>query len=115
MAATELTVQAVARTGLEATYTAANADGGHVVDNQADRRMFLHVKNGDSGAHTVTVATPGTVDDLAISDLEVTIPAGEERFIGPFPSSVYNSSGQVTVTFDGVTSVTIAALRLPNA
>jgi len=114
MSATELTVQDMSRDGLEATYTAANADG-HVVDNQSDRRMFLHVKNGDSGSHTVTVATPNTVDGLAVTDLSVAVPAGEDRFIGPFPAPVYNSSGQISVSFDAVTSVTIAAIRVPNS
>lgn len=107
----ELTVQAVTRAnnGLDPTYAAAAVGGDtvRVVDN-----LFLHVKNGDAAPHTVTVATPGTIGGLAIADLPATIPAGDERMIGPIDHNFRASTGLASITYDGVTSVTIAAIRV---
>ena len=113
MASVELTVQEVSRDGLEATYAAANADGNHF-DNQADNRTFLHVKNGDGDDHVVTLSIQETVDGQTVTNPTVTVTAGEARLIGPFPAPIYNTSGQVYVAYDAVTSVTVAAIRLPN-
>jgi hypothetical protein len=85
--------------------------------------VFLHVKNGDGSPHTATITTPNTVDGLAVSDLAVTIPAGEERIIGPFPY-IYDTvdtdpdpdiDPAVFVDLDADTSVTLAAIKLPGA
>ncbi len=107
-----LTVQQIANTGLEPTYAAASA-GGDVFEFTAD--AFIHVKNGDASSHTVSVvsqysATPG----IAPADIDVAIPSGEERMIGPFKRDFFENSatGEVELTYDAVTSVTIAALRL---
>lgn len=107
----ELTVQAVTRAsdGLEPTYAAASGGGDTV---RVAENLFLHVKNGDASAHTVTVATPGTVAGLAIADLTATIPASEERMIGPIDQNFRASTGLASITYDGVTSVTIAAIRI---
>lgn len=111
MARTALTVQVIARTGLDPAYSSANADG-HSVQNTG--RECVHVVNGGGGAITVTIQTPGTVDGLAVSDRTVSVPAGEDRIIGPFPVRDYNQPNTETiyVDFSGVTSVTVAALRL---
>lgn len=110
MARTEITYQQIARTGLEQTYAAANADGNKFSN---DGRMFLHVKNGGGAPITVTIQTPGTVDDLAIADQAVVVTNAEERMIGPFPPTIYNQSDRmVYVDYSAVTSVTVALLRL---
>ena len=112
MARTALTVQPMARTGLEATYGAANGDG-HSFQN--DGRTFLHIKNGATDC-VITVATPRTVDGQAVTPRTVTCTADEERFIGPFPPSLFNQMGAagdvVHVDFDDVSNVTVAALRI---
>jgi hypothetical protein len=107
----ELTVQTITRAsdGLEPTYAAA-AGGGDTV--QVVSNLFLHVKNGDASPHTVTVVTPGTVAGLAIADLTATIPASEERMIGPIDQNFRATNGLASITYDGVTSVTIAAIRV---
>lgn len=119
MARTALTLQTTARTGLNTSYTAATADG-EGFDNTSERVM-LHVKNGGAGATVVTIATPGTVDGLAITDRTVSVPAGEERMIGPFKKEQYNQddsggdtglSEAVFVNTDVQTSVTLAAIKL---
>jgi hypothetical protein len=108
MARTALSVQSITRAGLNPSYTAANADG-HSISNDG-KKTFLHVKNGGGGSVDVTVQTPGSVDGLAVADRVVAVPAGEERAIGPFPTAYYGST--VNVDFSGVTSVTVAALKV---
>jgi hypothetical protein len=109
MARQTLTVQTIDLDGLEATYTAANGDG-HSFAN--DGRVLLHVKNGDAADKTITVQTPATVEGVDVAEVTVTVPAGEERFIGLFSRKIFNQSGGVVyVDYSATTSVTIAALK----
>lgn len=119
MARVALSVQSTARTGLEAAYTAATADG-HAFDNTREN-VFLHVKNGAGADTTVTISTPATVDGLAIPDRTVVVTASEDRFIGPFPKGLYNNDDSegdtglaeaVFVNVSPTTSVTYAAIKL---
>lgn len=104
--------------GLNATYVAA-AGGGDVAPN--DGRTVLHVKNGGGGSINVTVtANAATVQDpnkgtLTKPNVVVAVPNGQERFIGPFPPAAFNdANGNVPITYSGVTTVTIAAVRVPQ-
>lgn len=113
MARTDLTVQDIVRTGLQATYTAAIADG-HMFANDG-KQTFIQVINNDAASKTITIQTPATVDSLAVTDRTVAVPAGEERFIGPFPKGTYNQSdGKVYIDYSAVTSVTVAVLKVPE-
>jgi hypothetical protein len=110
MAQTAINYQQIVRTGLEAVYTAAVADGAKFAN---DGRMFVDVLNEDASPINVTVQTPVIVDGLAVADLVVAVPAGESRKIGPFPPNIYNQSdGMVYVDYSAVTDVTVALLRL---
>ena len=115
MVMTTLAVHVMSRTGLEPTFSAANADG-HEFSNHG--RTFIQAFNGGGSDIEHTFATPGTVDGLAIAELVVDIPAGEDRIIGPFPPETYNTEEGVTdtvkVTFEGVASLTIAAIVMPK-
>lgn len=108
-----LTVQSVSRSGLEATYASCAVGGDTFVNSGYE---IIHIKNGHSGAQTVTITTPATTYGLAIADPAVEVTAGEERFIGPFPPAVFNgASDTVSLTYSGVTSLTIAILKvIPN-
>lgn len=108
----QLSVQAVTRagTGLTPSYAAASGGGDTV---KVGPTVFLHVKNGHSSAQTVTVVTPGTTaGGLAISDLAIAVPNGAERMIGPIDNSFRGSGGLASITYSGVTSLTIAAIRI---
>jgi hypothetical protein len=108
MAALSTTV--VPLTGAAVSYTAA-ASGGDTC--QTGQGILLLVKNGDSSSHTVTLATPGTVHGLAIADRTVTVAAGAETAI-PVTGDYRNAStGLASITYDGVTSVTVAVIRVP--
>lgn len=106
-----LTIQDIVRAGLDPTYETAAGGGDTAANLNGD--VHIHIKNGSGGSVTATFETPRTVDGLAVDDLAVPIPAGEERFIGPFPPSTFNDgAGDVAITYSAVTSVTIAALRI---
>lgn len=105
-----LTTQNVVRTGIVPTYAAA-AGGGDTFIPSAD--TFLHIKNGSGGSLTVTVAVTATVIGQAASNVAVAIAAGAEKMIGPFPYEFFNQSdGTAAVTYSGVTSLTVAVLKL---
>jgi len=104
-----LTAQTIVRTGLEATYAACAAGGDEFV-NTGDE--FIHIKNAAVGDQTVTIETPATVDGLAVADRDVVVTAAEERFIGPFSTSVYNDGdAKVQLTYDAVVTLTIAIIK----
>lgn len=95
---------------LEATYSACAGGGDQFL---AGNDVFIHVKNGHSSPQTVTAATPKTVDGLAVADVATAVTNAEERFIGPFPPNLFaDGNGMVQLTYDGVTSLTIAVLKL---
>lgn len=97
--------QAPKLSGTAITYAAADAAGdtlGHTTSG------VLRVKNGSAGAVTVTVVTPGnTKYGQADPDIPVSVAAGAEVAIGPFPNSLA-VDGVVSVTYSAVASVTVA-------
>lgn len=107
----ELTVQNIVITGLEETLAAAAA-GGDTFKN--DGRIFFYVRNASVADITVTFTTPGKIGGVDIENPAVVVTAAEERMIGPFNPSIFNNaSGLVAVTYSGVTTLTVAAIRLP--
>lgn len=115
-----LTVQEVIESGLNLSTTSA-ASGGDEFTNSDDERTFLYVDNQDASAKQVTVTAqkssttrPG-YGSVTKSDAVVSVPAGEQRYIGPFPGTAFNdANGKVQVTYDAVTSVSVAAVKVPK-
>ena len=114
MARTALSVQSSSKSGLSATYSAADATNGMLFTN--DGGIFLHVKNGGAGSINVTITSVpcshGRTEDQIVS-----IGAGADEFIGPFKKELFNQKsgtdvGKVYVDFDIDTSVTLAAIKL---
>lgn len=107
-----LTVQEITRVGTAVTPVAAGAGGDKMAPSDDS---FLIVVNGGGGAITVTVATPGTaLTDVGIADLSVSVGAGLTRYIGPLPYAYFANptDGLCDITYSGVTTVTVAAVRL---
>ncbi|WP_416976719.1 hypothetical protein [Streptomyces sp. T028] len=107
-----LTTQTIVAAGLDPTYAAASGGGDKVTPGPT---TFLHVINGGGSSVTVTVATPGNFyAAVANPDLTVTVGASGEQMI-PIPQNPFGDpadSGLAAVTYSGVTSVTVAALRI---
>ena len=107
-----LSVQNIVLAGLEPTYANATELGDEFVNTTG--RVFLHVKNGDASEKTVTVLSQKTCDQGETHNIAVTIPASEERIIGPLTTGRFNDGdGKVQVTYSAVTSVTVAAIQIP--
>lgn len=110
-----LTVSSAKRAtnGLDLAGVAA-AGGGDTFVNTGQE--VLVIKNGSGAPITLTVATPVTVDGLAVTDLTATIGAGETRMVGPFPPGIYNDTGvaggSVSLTYSGVTTLTVAVVKV---
>lgn len=109
-----LTVQDSAQAGLEVSFDAA-AGGGDEFAN-ANGNTILLVNNGDGSPVTVTIVTQSTYQGLALADQAVVVAAGEIEAIGPFNTDDFNdSNGRVQVTYSGVTSLTVAAVKVRQA
>ena len=106
-----LTVQTISLTGLTPTTTAAGA-GGDTFANAADASTFLRVENGGGGSVTVTIASTTTCSQGGTHDVAVAVAAGAKADIGPFDPTRFGTT--VSVTYSGVSSVTVAARRLPR-
>ncbi|MEW2570498.1 hypothetical protein [Streptomyces sp. NPDC047070] len=99
-------------TGLAIDYDSASGGGDTCLTGAG---VLLLVKNGDAGSHTVTLVTPGTVDGLAIADRAIAVAAGATAAI-PVTNAYRNpSTGRANITYDGVTSVEVAVLRVAVA
>ncbi|MDX2681105.1 hypothetical protein [Streptomyces soliscabiei] len=105
-----LTTTVVGLTGAAVAYTAA-AGGGDTCQTGAG--VLLLVKNGDASSHTVTLATPATVNGLAIADRAIAVAAGAEMAIPVTNDYRDPSTGRAAITYDAVTSVTVAVVRVP--
>lgn len=91
------------------------AGGGDVFPNNG--LCLLVVNNGGAGAIDVTVDDPGSATPVGATafnpDVTINVPAGTRRTIGPFPPWRFNnSSGQVSVTYSGVATVTVGVIRI---
>jgi hypothetical protein len=73
--------------------------------------VFLEANNGSGAPITITLVTPGTVDGLAIADRAVIVPAGE-RWKIPVPRLFAAADGQCSITYSGVTTLTVGAFRI---
>lgn len=109
-----IATQTVTQAGLSPSLQACSSDGDTYAPSAT---TFLYVKNGDTAQHTVTVHTTATAYGQPISNVAVPIPAGTEMMFGPFdPGMVANPETTLaTITYDAVTSMTVAAINCPAA
>ena len=101
MPRTALSKELFTDAGLAPTYVAPDAAGAMI---DGDGRTVLHVKNGGAAPITVTVQTPEQRAGLDVAERQLPVPAGGDRFIGPFPIPTYNRNttpdqGKVYVDF----------------
>lgn len=95
------------------TLTAASAGGDRFAP---DSNTFLLVRNGGGSPITVTVVTPGVnAIGLNYDDAVFTVAAGAEKMAGPFPAQFFadpTAGGLASITYSGVTSLTIAPVQV---
>jgi hypothetical protein len=107
----DLTVQAASLGGILPTYAAA-AGGGDTFFN--DGKTLFHIKNGDASGMIATfddVQSSSPAEAVAFDpDVDVSVGATSEQLIGPFPTNRFGTS--VAVSYDSVTTLTVAAIRV---
>ena len=113
-----LSTQSISLAGAVPTYATAADNGVEATPTYMDKfragaHTYLHVKNGGGAPTTVTVNDPNSDAPTAAyvfnPDIEVTINAGAEKVLGPFPAARFRdpADGLVHVTYSVVTSVTV--------
>jgi len=107
----QLTIQTIARTGINLTDLAVAADAAG--DKWANSgQEFIAVINSGGSAVTVTLNFAATLDGQSATNRTVSVPAGKTMFIGPFPQSLYNdSAGNAEIDYSAVTSVKVSAFK----
>ena len=103
-----LSVVTNALTGVDIAAASA-AVGGDTFTNDGTTRAILI--NGSGGAIVTTFVTSGTeaITGLAIADLTVSTGGTSTKIAGPFPVAQFGST--VSITYDGVSSFTIALVK----
>lgn len=105
----ELTVQDVDHSGLEPDAGLQGADAGGDTWLNTGREMF-RVVNGSGGEINVTVDAVRDCNQGFDHDAQVAVPAGEERWLGPFATARFGANP--SVTYDAVTSVTVGVYNV---
>ncbi|MFP5515467.1 MAG: hypothetical protein ACLGJC_20575 [Alphaproteobacteria bacterium] len=116
----QLTAQNTSETGAALTYSPASSTGDSFTNTGAE---VAHVKNGGGSSIIVTVKSRNTTPDVpgygpvSKPDRTITVPAGSDRLIGPFPPKAFNeaATGRVSLTFSSTTSVTAAVIAVRAA
>lgn len=113
-----LTVQTVDRAGFDLASGAVAAAGGGD-DFVNDGNTFVYVNNGGGGSINVTLNFRSglTVDGVTPTSKVVAVAAGVRKLIGPFPTQYYadTTTQKMALSYSGVTSVTVAALKLTTS
>lgn len=106
-----LAVEELTRTGLQFAAPAAAAGGDQFLPSD---RTFVRIANAGGGSITVTIVSTSTLLGLAVADVVVVVGAGAQIHIGPFPAEHFAdpTDGLADMTYTGVTSVTVSAVRL---
>ena len=112
-----LTPQKIVDSGLIETAVAATAGGDQFTNSGIE---FIHVTNGHaSTACVVTIIAQVTnihhqqFGSVTKSNITKSVAAGQDAFIGPFKQSAFNdTNNNVQITYDGVATISIAALYL---
>lgn len=109
--ATAKVPQVIAPTGIVPTaFTPAQVEGHYFPNNGT---TFLLVTNGSASSIDVTAISQLTLEGLAVADSVVAVAAGATKLIGPFNPTIFNDdSGNATVTFSAITTITCSIISL---
>ena len=106
-----LTVAEISRAGTALTLVAATSPSNWFPNTG---RTYAHVRNGSASPITVTIDSVRRCDQGFDHDEIVSVPAGGDRLLGPFPPERFNNAdGRVTISYSAVTTVTVGAFNLP--
>jgi len=86
---------------------------GDTFANGGREAILIRHNNALGAAVTLTIATPLTIDGLAVADASIVVGPGETHLLGPWPASTYNDSQkQATVSYSDATDLSIAIVKV---
>jgi len=104
-----LTTQVVTKAGVAPVYSAVNASDTITADTPG---LWLHVKNANAGACTVTLVDAGkTPSGSSAANPTVTVPASTGDRLISLPAELADATGLITVTYSPTASVTAGVFR----
>lgn len=109
-----LTQQQINRAGVADSLTAA-AGGGDACEAGVGR--FLRVNNGGGAGITVTLAIPSSsspIPNVTYTNVAVSVTNGTSKIIKVGPEMKDPTTGLCTITYSGVTSVTVGAFTVTD-
>lgn len=115
-----LTVNTIARAGSTITYVTPTVTVGDQFVAADDQRHAILVKNGSGAPINVTVTAQTTQARLdgagvvTVSDIVTAVAAGADAIIPVMPDFIKTNDGKVQVLCSAITTVLIAAVRLPR-
>jgi len=108
-----LTTQNITRTASQVTLVTATGGGDAM---ECGPKMMLRVNNGGGAPITVTIAIPvgsSAYSNVAYASSTFSVPAGGMREFGSVDGFYRDPiTGLATVTYSGVTTVTVGAVKL---
>jgi hypothetical protein len=114
MARTDLSVENISRSGLNATQAVGDSANDHRIPNN-DGEIFLRIDNGGASPSIWSAVPKVSPDGLTVPNKSVTVPNGEARYFGPFRTDYYNQDdGSIHIDVDQAVSVTVETLRCPR-
>jgi hypothetical protein len=108
MAEALVAVQQIVPAGAVITFEAPNAAGNYFLN---DGRTVFRVLNAATQA-IVTVVGQGLCDQGFAHSQTATVVINKTTDIGPFDTKRFNLNGYVHVTYDNITSITVAAVKI---
>jgi|TARA_R110000764_G_scaffold139597_1_gene227636 hypothetical protein len=113
----KLTPQKINDFGVISTLAAATAAGDEFDNSGVE---FLHVKNGHATATYVVTITARVTNihhqqfgTVTKSNITKSVLPGQDAFIGPFKQGAFNdANNRVQITYDAVTTLSVAVLYL---
>lgn len=106
----DLTVQKIELGGIDPVYEDADPAGDKFVNGG---KTFIRLKNEGAAMKTVTVQAVNPCSFGYYHDVQISVPAGEERQAGPFHTQSFNDANdEVQIAYDDAASLKIAVFQL---
>jgi len=107
--ATELNVQPIDLNGESITFSPADSAGNYFYNTGKE---MLVVKNNGTSNITVTVDSVQPCNYGFDHDLNITVGAGETKYIGTFPVSRFNDENRhVNISYSDATNIEVAVIK----
>ena len=106
-----LTPVSPARGANSFSFSSADAGGDTFANTGRELALVRHT-NGAGSDVTLTLVTTATVDGEAVADKEITIGAGTNHLIGPFPKNIYSDvDGNVALSWSAATDIELVVIK----